>query len=45
MVEFGESDKMIKIKGKMNIYQTLTKSFVVIFHSLFKNFFKTKYHY
>ena len=33
MVDFGDSDKMIKISGKMDISDA--KSLVVIFHSLF----------
>ena len=39
MVDMGESDKMIKISGKM-ITQTLIKGLVIVFHSLFKTFFR-----
>ena len=39
MVDFGESDKMIKISGKMD-NQILIKSLEGIFHSLFKNFYR-----
>ena len=44
MVDFSEFDKIIKEVERW-INQTLTKGLVVIFHSLFQNFFRLKFLY
>ena len=41
MVDFGESDKMIKISGKVDSSNTI--NLLVIFHSLFTELFQAEH--
>ena len=43
MVDSGESDKMIKISGKIDKSDAYKGLVVVIFHSLFQEFLETKH--